>query len=81
MGGSDKVPTFVALLGARKVARAPTLIDFQKDDQQSIENLTKETARQGEFSHLRGFTGKKEADVEDMFDEEFYLRLVGEEFG
>jgi energy-coupling factor transporter ATP-binding protein EcfA2 len=82
VGGSDKVPTFVALLGARKALGLATLIDFQKDDQQSIENLYKKRLLdKNRVLTYADFTGKKEADVEDMFDEEFYLRLVGEEFG
>ena len=82
VGGSDKVPTFVALLGARKALGLATLIDFQKDDQQSIENLYKKRLLdKSRVLTYADFTGKKEADVEDMFDEEFYLRLVSEEFG
>lgn len=82
VGGSDKVPTFVALLGARKALGLATLIDFQKDDQQSIENLYKKRLLdKSRVLTYADFTSKKEADVEDMFDEEFYLRLVSEEFG
>lgn len=82
VGGSDKVPTFVALLGAQKALGLATLIDFQKNDQQSIENLYKKRLLdKNRILTYADFTGKKEADVEDMFDEDFYLRLVGEEFG
>jgi AAA ATPase domain len=39
VGGSDKVPTFVALIGSQKNLNLATLIDFQKADSQTIENL------------------------------------------
>jgi ABC-type cobalamin/Fe3+-siderophores transport system ATPase subunit len=39
VGGSDKVATFVAMIGAQKHLNVAVLIDYQKKDQQSIENL------------------------------------------
>jgi hypothetical protein len=75
------VPTFVALIGSQKNLRVATLIDFQKGDQQTIENLYKRKLLQK--SHVltfADFVGKTEADIEDMFDEAFYLQLVNEEF-
>jgi AAA ATPase domain len=81
VGGSDKVPTFVALIGSQKNLNIATLIDFQKKDQQMIENLYKN--RLLKKTHLltfADFTGKPEADIEDMFDDSFYLQLVNEEF-
>jgi hypothetical protein len=41
VGGSDKVSTFVALLGAQSNLNIAVLIDYQKKDRQSIENLCK----------------------------------------
>ena len=41
VSGSDKVTTFVSLLGSQKKMKVATLIDFQKRDQQTIENLYK----------------------------------------
>ncbi len=81
VGGSDKVPTFVALIGSQKGLNVATLIDIQKGDQQTIENLYKRKLL--EKSHLftfANFTGTAEADIEDMFDEEAYLNLVNGEF-
>ena len=43
VGGSDKVPTFVALIGAQKHLNVAVLIDYQKKDQQNIENLYKKS--------------------------------------
>ena len=87
VGGSDKVPTFVALLGAQsrlgsdRGLRIATLIDFQKADQQWIENIyRKKLLARNRVLTYADFTGTPEADVEDMFDADFYLGLVSEEF-
>lgn len=82
VGGADKVPTFAALIGAQKKLNVATLIDFQKSNQQMVENLYKKKLL--EKSHVLtfcDFTGTKEADIEDMFGDEFYLRLVNAEYG
>lgn len=82
VGGSDKIPTFVALLGAQKGLTIATLIDIQKKDQQKIENLYKAKLLQKNRVLTFGeFTAKSEADIEDMFEPDFYLELVREEFG
>jgi energy-coupling factor transporter ATP-binding protein EcfA2 len=81
VGGSDKVPTFVALIGSQKSLKVATLIDFQKGAAQTIENLYKRKLLQK--SHVltfADFTGKTESDIEDMFDDAFYLQLVNGEF-
>ena len=39
VGGSDKIPTFVALLGSQARMNIATLIDFQEKDRQAIENM------------------------------------------
>ena len=81
VGGADRVPTFVALLGAQTEMNVAVLVDFQSKDRQSIENLYKKKLL--EKSHVvtyADFTGEPEADAEDMFDPRFYLRLVNDEF-
>ncbi len=81
VGGSDKVPTFVALIGSQKNLKVATLIDFQTKDQQMIENLYKKRLlKKNHLLTFAEFTGKPEADIEDMFDESFYLQLVNDEF-
>ncbi len=82
VGGSEKVSTFVALLGAQNGLKIATLIDFQKSDQQTIENLYKRKLLTKNHVHtFADFTGTTEADIEDMFDVDFYLRLVSDEYG
>lgn len=81
VGGSEKVPTFAALLGAQKGLTVATLIDFQRKDQQTIENLYKrKLLHKKHVLTFAEFTGTGEADIEDMFDVPFYLKLVNGEF-
>jgi len=82
VGGSDKVPTFVALIGAQKHLNVAVLIDYQKKDQQVIENLyKKKLLTKKQVVTFAEFTGGTEADIEDMFDVPFYLGLVNDEYG
>jgi predicted ATP-dependent endonuclease of OLD family len=81
VGGSEKVPTFVALLGSQKELTLATLIDLQKSNQQTIENLYKRKLLQKKHVlTFTEFTGSPEADIEDMFDASFYLMLVNAEY-
>lgn len=82
VGGSDKVPTFVAMIGAQKHLNVAVLVDFQKKDRQSIENLyKKKLLEKKQVLTYADFAPGNEADIEDMFDEEFFLKLVDREFG
>lgn len=82
VGGSGKVPTFVSLLGAQKGINVATLLDIQSSDKQIIEDLyKKKLLTKKQVSTYADFTGTSEADVEDMFDRNFYLQLVNDEFG
>ena len=81
VGGADKVPTFAALLGAQKGLTVATLIDIQQKDKQTIENLyKKKLMAQKNVLTFADFTGKQEADIEDMVDVSFYLGLVNAEY-
>ena len=82
VGGSDRVPTFVALIGAQKHLNVAVLIDFQKKGQQSIENLYKrKLLKKKKVLTYADYVQGSEADVEDMFEPEFYLKLVNGAFG
>lgn len=82
VGGSDKVPTFVALIGAQQGMRVATLIDLQRKDKQRIENIFRgKLLRKERVRTYADFNGKGEADLEDMFEPDFYLKLVNEEYG
>ena len=80
--GSDKVPTFVALIGAQEHLNVAVLIDFQKKDQQSVENLYKrKLLNKRKVLTYADYVGSNEADIEDMFSPDFYLKLVNGAFG
>jgi predicted ATP-dependent endonuclease of OLD family len=81
VGGSEKVPTFAALLGSQKGLNVATLIDLQRKDQQTIENLyRRRLLNKSHVLTFADFTGTGEADIEDMFDLGFYLKLVNGEY-
>jgi hypothetical protein len=81
VGGADRVPTFVALIGAQHSLNVATLIDIDKATEQSIENLyKKKLLSKKKVLTYADFTGTKYADVEDMFEVDFYLDLVNEEY-
>lgn len=82
VGGADKVPTFVALIGAKTNLNLVTLIDVQAADEQRIEELYKRKLLQKKNVHTwADFLSQSEADIEDMFEPSFYLALVNSEFG
>ena len=81
VGGSDKVPTFVALIGARTELNVAVLIDYQKKDRQALENLYKsKLIKKTNIVTFADFVDQDEADIEDMFQKEFYLELVNAEY-
>jgi predicted ATP-dependent endonuclease of OLD family len=82
VGGSDKVPTFVALIGAKKQLNVGVLIDYQKKDRQTIENIWKrKLLDKKKVVTFAEFVTADEADVEDLFEPDFYLHLVSKEYG
>lgn len=82
VGGSGKVPTFVALLGSQKGMNVATLLDIQAKEKDLIEDLyKKKLLTKKQVSTYADFTGGSEADVEDMFDRDLYIEIVNAEFG
>ena len=81
VGGSGKVPTFVALLAPQRGMNVAVLMDFQQRDAESVEAIYKKKllAKKSVLTYA-AFTGGAEADVEDMFDRAFYLNLVNLEY-
>jgi predicted ATP-dependent endonuclease of OLD family len=81
VGGSDKVSTFIALLGSQRDLNVAVLIDMQKKDAQAIANLYKKKLLEKEkVFTFADFTHTPEADIEDMFDPQFYVDLVNAEY-
>lgn len=80
-GGSGKVPAFVAMLAPQKGMNVATLLDIQNSDRDQIEDLyKKKLLKKKQVATYADFAGKSEADVEDMFERDFYVDLVNAEF-
>lgn len=81
VGGSGKVPAFVALLAPQKGMNVATLLDIQKSDRALIEDLyKKKLLKKKQVATYGDFAGKIEADVEDMFERDFYVSLMNAEY-
>ncbi|MFF9501892.1 ATP-dependent endonuclease [Streptomyces sp. NPDC014656] len=76
IGGSGKLSTFVTLLGANKLNVA-VLVDSSTKDVGAVQRLrdNDQLAKNG-LVEISEFTGTGDADVEDLFDRDFYLDLV-----
>jgi len=76
IGGSGKLSTFVTLLGANKL-NVVVLVDSSTQDVGAIKRLrdNDQLASNG-LVEIGEFTGTTDADVEDLFDRDFYLELV-----
>ncbi|WP_238123314.1 MULTISPECIES: ATP-dependent nuclease [unclassified Xanthobacter] len=80
-GGSGKVPAFVSLLAPQKGMNVATLLDIQNSDRALIEDLyKKKLLKKKQVATYADFAGTNEADVEDMFERDFYVSLVNAEF-
>jgi predicted ATPase len=76
VGGLDKIPTFVALLGAQ--LNVAVLLDVSTGGTQKVNSLVQRGIIAGEkLIPLTEFTDTAEADIEDVFDTDFYLGLLG----
>ena len=81
VGGSGKVPTFVALLAPQRGLKIATLLDVQRKDQHTIDNLYKNKLLQKKrVITYADFLNQDEADVEDLFPRAIYLEFVNGEF-
>ena len=81
VGGIGKVPTFVSLLTPQSGMNVATLLDFQTKDKQIIEDLYKnKILKKKQVITYAEFLTSNEADIEDLFERDFYLGLVNAEF-
>ncbi|WP_328418595.1 AAA family ATPase [Micromonospora sp. NBC_00389] len=76
IGGAGKLSTFATLLGANKINVA-VLVDSSTKDVQAVQQLraNDQLARNG-LIEIKEFTGAADADIEDLFERDFYLELV-----
>ncbi len=82
VGGLGKVPTFIALNGSQNHVNIAVLMDSQKEDGQSVDKLYKrKLLRNRKVLSYADFVGSNQADMEDLFSPDFYLKLVNGAFG
>jgi len=76
IGGADKIATFVSLMGANKLNIA-VLIDITSKDKQRVKNL-QDNAFLGNDNiiNIGEIVDSPNADIEDIFEPYFYLKLV-----
>lgn len=76
VGGVDKVPTFLALMRGERL-NVTVLLDVAAGGHQRVSHMVERgILDQRRLLPLTEFTGGSEADVEDMFEESWYLRLL-----
>ncbi|MFD3704673.1 AAA family ATPase [Nocardia sp. NPDC058658] len=80
IGGSGKLSTFATLLGSNKLNVA-VLIDSSTQDTQAVKRLrdNDRLANNG-LVEVSEFTTEDDADIEDLFEPDFYLELVNRAF-
>jgi hypothetical protein len=68
-------------LTGQKGLTVATLIDIQSADRATVEGLYKDKLlKKANVRTFADYTGTIEADIEDMFDPDFYLSLVNGEY-
>ncbi|MCF6178112.1 MAG: AAA family ATPase [Geopsychrobacter sp.] len=80
-GGAGKIPIFVSLLGSQKRMNIATLMDYDPHTDSVAQQLVKQKIlRQKSLLNFAQYVDADEADLEDLFDRDFYLELVNKEF-
>lgn len=75
VGGVDKIPTFIALLGVE--LNVAVVLDGSAGGSQKINSMIeKGIIKEGAVVPLATITKSGQADIEDMFEESWYLKLV-----
>ncbi len=81
VGGINKVPAFVSLFGRQKSLNIAVLIDYQSKDKDLIENLYKsKLLTQAKVKTFADFNDNKDSDIEDLFETDFYIMLINNEY-
>lgn len=76
VGGADKLSTFISLIGANQLNVA-VLMDVATNEQQRVRELQKNGhLKKNALVEVAQFAGHNDADIEDLFDPAFYLKLV-----
>lgn len=75
VGGIDKVPTFIALLGTQ--LNVAVVLEVAAGGSQKISSLVeKHVIEENKLIPLTDITGTPEADIEDLFEPDFYLDIL-----
>jgi energy-coupling factor transporter ATP-binding protein EcfA2 len=76
-GGIGNINAFVSLFGGANKLDVAVLADNTKEDRKKIEALRQNAIlKAGRVYTAAEFTGKTEADVEDLFDPDLFVRIV-----
>jgi hypothetical protein len=79
VGGADKLSTFISLLGGNQL-NIVALIDSEKNIQR-LRNLQENALLKADnLVPVGEIIGVKEADIEDIFEPDFYLDLVNQTY-
>ena len=80
-GGAGKIPMFVSLIGSQKKMNIATLMDIDPEtDQIAKQLLTQKLLKKKNLITCSQYTDAESADLEDLFDRDFYIDLVNQEF-
>lgn len=81
VGGSGRVSAFAALLSSQTGINVVALLDFDKGSQNLVESLyRKKLLKKRNVRTYAEFLDQASADLEDLFERDFYLSLVNFEF-
>ena len=81
VGGADKLPTFLSVLGDQ-VMRAAVMMDVTPKSKARIDSLNQSEAHGGHrFISTVEVSRATDADLEDLFNPQFYLNLVNKSYG
>jgi predicted ATP-dependent endonuclease of OLD family len=76
VGGIDKLPTFIALLGGSDL-KLCVLMDGSAGGSQKLTNLiNRGLLEESRLIPITDITGTNEADIEDLFDADWYLDVL-----
>lgn len=81
-GGAGKIPMFISLIGSQKNMNIATLMDIDSETDQIANQLIREKIlKKKNLITCSEYVESNSADLEDLFDRDFYLKLVELEFG
>lgn len=81
VGGADKIPTFVALLGAH-LDDVSVLVDAGKSGNQRLQDMVdRGLLKKQRLISVGEVTGNRDPDIEDLFTDKEYLELYNSAYG